>query len=460
VKTNAETMSRSGQVRSRVDTGVRELATVGITSCTSASQVSVRHLLIVCCTVPYPPTNGQTMRSWAILRGLASIGCEIDLLAFGKPVDSAWPQLNSVCRRVEFIPHSAGSLSQSKDYLRRLRSLASPLPYGVTRFFSETMAATIRDRLQAREVDAILCDSPFPLVNFPAALPAPLVINSHNVEHLLLKRYLACESNLAKRGYAWLEWRRTRSWERGMCQRASLVMACSEADRVSLAELCPGLPISIVPNVLDIERYAPTTEQSLNQTVLYAGGMDWLPNRDAVAFFVSRIWPELRKLTTQVNFVVAGRNAPEEFQERFKQVDGVRFAGHVPDMQAEIAKAAVCVVPLRIGSGTRLKILEAAAMARPVVSTRIGAEGLNFIEDEEIFLADEPEDFARKVAALLANPDLRQRVGRSARRRVEREYSLAVLPEALNRSLAVVSQVYGRHKVESVEEPNGPEERT
>ncbi len=399
------------------------------------------------------------MRTWAILRGLASLGCEIDLLAFGKPDDAeAWPQLNSLCRKVEVIPHSAGSLSQSRDYFRRLRSLASPWPYGVIRFFSKAMAARIETRLQSQEIDAVLCDTLYPLVNFPAALPVPLVLNSHNVEHILLERYLSCERNPAKRIYAWLEWRRTRGWEQAACVRASLVMACSEADRAAMTKLCPGVPVSVVPNVLDLESYVPA-DLGQDASLLYTGGMDWLPNRDAVEFFVMQILPELRRLIPQVNFVVAGRNPPDGFRERLEQVEGVRFLGQVPDMPAAIARATVCVVPLRIASGTRLKILEAAAMAKPIVSTRIGAEGLEFVEDQEIFLADEPADFAHKVAALLANPQLRQRVGQLARQRVEREYSLAALRAALGRSMAAVSEVSLRHKRGLVGEPNKDEAR-
>jgi len=134
--------------------------------------------------------------------------------------------------------------------------------------------------------------------------------------------------------------------------------------------------------------------------------------------------------------VVAGRNPPDRFVGRFRSAPEIEFKGAVEDMRSEIARVVVCVVPLRIGSGTRLKILEAAAMAKPIVSTRIGAEGLDFVNGEEILLADEPREFARAVAHLLADPARRRAMGLAARRRVEAQYSLPVFRRALREALA------------------------
>jgi glycosyltransferase involved in cell wall biosynthesis len=168
--------------------------------------------------------------------------------------------------------------------------------------------------------------------------------------------------------------------------------------------------------------------------------MDWYPNRDAVEFFVSAILPRLRAAVPEARFVVGGRNPSDEFRRRFAATPGIEFTGTVPDMRAEIAKAAVCVVPLRIGSGTRLKILEAAAMAKPVVSTRVGAEGLDFVDGKEIVLADEPKAFAGAVADLLRDASRRRELGQAARRRVEKCYSFPVLRTAVRAAFAGLSE--------------------
>jgi glycosyltransferase involved in cell wall biosynthesis len=168
--------------------------------------------------------------------------------------------------------------------------------------------------------------------------------------------------------------------------------------------------------------------------------MDWLPNRDAVAFFVSEVMPELRRLVPDFSFVVAGREPPPDFRSRYEQIPNVRFTGTLPDLRPVIAQAAVCVVPLRIGSGTRLKILEAAAMAKAVVSTTVGAEGLTLKDGEDIVIADEPRTMARAIAALLADRRRRLEIGQAARRHVAAEYGIPALRRALREALALIGE--------------------
>jgi glycosyltransferase involved in cell wall biosynthesis len=164
--------------------------------------------------------------------------------------------------------------------------------------------------------------------------------------------------------------------------------------------------------------------------------MDWFPNRDAVEYFVTEILPTLRELVPGLRFVVAGRNPSQSMLQRYRSFPDVEFTGNVADMRPIIASAAVCVVPLRIGSGTRLKIIEAAAMGKAVVTTRLGAEGLNLCPGEDIVLADEPEEFAKATATLLADKSRRRELGRAARRRVQQRYDLSTLRIAVRAALA------------------------
>jgi glycosyltransferase involved in cell wall biosynthesis len=159
--------------------------------------------------------------------------------------------------------------------------------------------------------------------------------------------------------------------------------------------------------------------------------MDWFPNRDAVDYFAEKILPRLRQRVPHLHFTAAGRNPSQKMRERYRGFPDVTFTGSVAEMRPIIANAAVCVVPLRIGSGTRLKILEAAAMGKAIVSTRLGAEGLEFVSGEEILLADKPEEFVAAVADLFADQSRRVALGRAARRRVERHYDLSILGAAV-----------------------------
>jgi polysaccharide biosynthesis protein PslH len=386
-------------------------------------------ILFVALSFPLPANNGHKIRTWSLLRGLAALGHDVDLLAFSRrdENDAEHAAALEVCRSLDIVP-LAWSSSTATDYVRRASTLLTPQPFGVRRFVSGVMRDAIAKHVDGGTVDAIVCDV-FTATNLPP-ITVPLLLNLENVEHVFLRRYLGQERSLLKRAYAWLEWWKMRRWEQDLCARATHVMACSEQDRHYLAPLCQGVPISVVPNTVDTDAFAPMGGED-PLTVIYQGGMDWYPNRDAVEFFAHEILPRLRGRVPGVRFVVAGRNPSPDLRRRLADIPGVSFTGTVADMRPEIARAAVCVAPLRIGSGTRLKILEAAAMGRPVVATRLGAEGLEFVPGEEILLADAPEDFAEMLASLLQDEGRRCAIGLAGRRRVETQYNFTALRRAL-----------------------------
>jgi len=398
-------------------------------------------LLVLSVTCPFPANNGVKMRTWSILRGLAAEGHELTVVAFADPVDTngLQPELSRICRRVIQVPHQFKSVSQSKDYFGRAAHLFAPTPYGVAATKSPQMASQLTTLLSEQAFDALVCEQTDLLANLPPRLPLPLVVDFHNADYLIMERYARFERNPAKRLYALLESRKLRAWERRACQCAASAWACSEHDRKLLQELNPGLPMFVVPNVVDVDEYKADSSEDPRK-ILFQGGMDWYPNRDAVEFFVTQIFSRIQGQAPDVKFVVAGRNPPEEFRQRLSLVPGVEFTGTVPDMRAEIAGAAVCVVPLRMGSGTRLKILESAAMAKPIVSTRLGAEGLEFRDGEEIVLADQPAAFANVVLSLLSSATDRHRLGQAARKRAEQLYSLPALRVALRQALGTSEQ--------------------
>lgn len=388
-------------------------------------------LLMLSNIVPIPPTNGSSMRVWAMLRCLASEGYDVELMCFGNVDDQAHSNQMGpdLCTGVEVIPHPAISLSGRTDAVGRLGAMIARRPYSVTRSRSILMRRRIAARLDENDFDAVLCEETNLLINLPSTLSVPLIVDHQNVEYLLIQRYIKHSGSLVRGLYARLEAANTRAWERYACMRAQLVLACSIHDQSVFEKLHDKSPVAVAPNVIDVASYQPATKGEPG-TVLYTGGMDWYPNRDAVEYFVHQVLPALRKEAPGARFVVAGRNPSDEFRRQFNMADVV-FTGTVPDMRAEIAKACVCVVPLRIGSGTRLKILEAAAMSKPIVSTALGAEGLEFRNDSEILIADDAQSFARAVAVLLRNPARREQLGEAARRRVQELYSLSALAAAL-----------------------------
>ncbi|MGA8035512.1 MAG: glycosyltransferase family 4 protein [Candidatus Acidiferrales bacterium] len=387
-------------------------------------------ILLLSTTIPYPANNGVKMRSWSVLRTLVDQGHRVTLIAFAEGKEQPDPAIERVCDAVVLIPHRMRSVSSSRDHMGRLWRLFSSVPYGTESLRSPEMADKIASLLRDGAFDVVLSEQTDLLINFPDRSKIPLVIDFHNVDYLILERYIRFERNPAKQLYAWLESSKMRAWERHGCEMAALALACSEHDRAILQTMNPQLPTFVVPNVVDTDSY-PTNGEEDPLKILFQGGMDWYPNRDAVQFFALQILPLIRREIPNVRLVVAGRNPPEDFKQRLSGVEGIIFTGTVPDMRTEVASAAVCIVPLRIGSGTRLKILEASAMAKPIVSTRVGAEGLEFVNGPEILIEDDPAAFAGAIAKLLKSPQMRTAMGRAARARAEQQYSLPAMNRAM-----------------------------
>ncbi len=394
-------------------------------------------ILFVSLSVPYPPSNGHRMRNWALLQALAEEGHELTLVSFAEQqeLDGVDHVLRKTCRHVQLVPLPPAARNGAPNYWNRARAFPSPLPYGAWRYRSEAMAAAVRDTLAKEEFHVLFCDDVYQVKNLPEPIQTPVLLNKHDITHVILRRYLAHEQSPAKSAYGWAEYRKLRRWEARVSSHVVQVLACSEEDRAILERLCPNARVAVVPNSIDVSKYAPQGADD-GRTILYFGAMDWYPNQDAVEFFMSAIFPELQEVLPELRFRIAGRCPSKRFRKGYAGVPGVEITGTVQDVSSEIARATVCVVPLRIGSGTRLKILEAAAMAKPIVSTHIGAEGLDFVNGEEILLADEPRQFARAVTDLLADPARRRAMGLAARRRVEARYSFPVLRAALREALA------------------------
>lgn len=397
-----------------------------------AGAIAPMRILFVSLTPPFPPTNGHRMRNLVLLRALADEGHRVSLVAFADPGEAAstTPRLEAVCHDVTLVRRGRDGRGCDGQYWPRLCALKSPFPYGVWRFASRALAGVVSARLARGDVDAIICDGIYLVRNLPRQARVPVILSEQAISHEALARYLKYESNPLKLAYGWIEYRKTRRWELRACSAAAGVIACSNRERDLLRRRCPGARVAVVPNCVDAESYLPAEDDD-GATVLFIGAMDWLPNRDALDFLRRRILPHLRALAPAATLVVAGSNSSSQLERQLAGVPGLRFAGAVEDTRPLLARAAAFVAPLRIGSGTRIKILEAAAMARPIVSTTLGAEGLELTDGKEILLADEPRRFARAVADLLLDSGRRHALGRAACGRVAETYSLPALRHAL-----------------------------
>ncbi len=326
------------------------------------------------------------------------------------------------CERVISLPHAPTKVGSAAFVLATTRSWLSPLPLDVWRWRIPAVRQEVERLLATGGFDLCVADFLVAVPNVPLGGPVPVVLFEHNVEHVIWKRLAQTPGPAWRRALLELEWRKMRRFEAAACTRATLTLAVSEADRTLLAATAPGARVAAVETGVDIAYFAPNGWHEKPATIVFTGSLDWYPNEDAVLHFVNEILPRVRAEVDAARFVVVGRHPSLKLREA-AEAAGAIVTGTVDDVRPYLAEAAVCVVPLRIGGGTRLKIFEALAMAKPVVSTTIGAEGLPVTSGEHLVLADGAEDFARAVVALLRDPARRRALAEAGRALVEERFS-------------------------------------
>jgi polysaccharide biosynthesis protein PslH len=288
-------------------------------------------------------------------------------------------------------------------------SLFSPLPLSVSRYVTPEMRDKIAELRQIHRFDSIVCDFLIPAPNFDSLNGC--VLFQHNVETMIWRRHAEHAPDPLRRAYFRLQAERTFACEKKACSEAAHVIAVSAADADMMREMFHINNITAVATGVDIDYFRPPVNQNeANPGLVFVGSMDWMPNIDGVDYFVQQILPLIRKQRPDCTLTVVGRK-PSPATLALAQSDSrIRVTGTVPDVRPYLWGASVSIVPLRIGGGTRLKIYESMAAGVPVVSTTIGAEGLDVSHPENIRLADTPEAFAAECLDLLGNAGARARL--------------------------------------------------
>jgi sugar transferase (PEP-CTERM/EpsH1 system associated) len=385
-----------------------------------------------------PLDTGGKLRTWHLLRHLAQRH-EITYLAFAAPERPAADveAMRTVASHVETIARRDAGKGTWRFYADAARHLLDPLPYAVAKYRSGAYRRRLHELLGERRFDLVVCDFLFPAVNLPAALPCPSVIFTHNVESEIWRRHAATKLGIAGRLLYGMQHRRMLTFEARTLQRFDAILAVSEADRDTFARLYPDDvtgPIHIVPTGVDTEFFRPSGSPPRETEIVFTGSMDWLPNEDAMRYFCRQVLPQIRADEPGVRLSIVGR-APTPAVRCLADEAGVRVTGRVDDVRPFVDEASVYVVPLRIGGGTRLKIFEAMAMGKAVVSTTVGAEGLPVRNDEHLIIADDPPSFARAVVQLIRDDRLRARLGSAARDLVLERYDWSAVAGALEEPL-------------------------
>ena len=254
---------------------------------------------------------------------------------------------------------------------------------------------------------------------FPAGIP--VILDAHNVEHEIISRMAEVEPSFARRVYSAINGWKLRREEASLVRKVDGIAVTSNRDRGIFEQLVPGVSAAVIPNGVDTDHFRPTGDIGGGHGILFFGALDYFPNEDAVIYFHREVWPLLKEAHPDLVWTVVGREPGESIAELGDQ-PGIEVKGFVDDVRTAIEGAAVIIVPLRAGSGTRLKILEAMAMGKPVVTTALGAEGLDVLDGEHLIVANYPTQFARAVSSLLDDPETRRQFGKAARQTVEAHY--------------------------------------
>jgi sugar transferase (PEP-CTERM/EpsH1 system associated) len=374
----------------------------------------------------HPVDKGGKIRTYHMLRELRREHHLTYLtLDDGTASPDARERAAEYCHELAVVPHRTRAKFSAGFYAELALNLASPLPYFMKKYESAEMRREIEARLRASSFDVLVCDFLNPSINMPSERGAvATVLFQHNVEAMIWKRHYEVQQNPLKRAYLYGQWLKTRRFERAACRRFDEVVAVSREDAETMKREYGLEAVSDVPTGVDVEYFrARGTERRDPHNLVFTGSMDWLPNEDAIRYFTSEIMPRIRRELPGATLTVVGRNPYPGLVELAERDPAVTVTGRVEDVRPYMERAAAYVVPIRIGGGTRLKIYEAMAMEKPVVSTTVGAEGLPVRDGEELLLADTPEAFAAAVLRVLREEDFARGLGARAAATVRERFS-------------------------------------
>lgn len=382
---------------------------------------------------PFPPRQGTALRNWGLIQHLAARGHEVWLLSFDPhPDHPPAPALRAACREIHLFPTPRRTTRQ------RLRTLmSSPLPDMAWRLWDTRFLEALRAWVRANTFDVVQVEG-IELARYMlhAQADAPRtrwVFDDHNCEYVLQQRAFFTDVRSPRRWhaalYSLIQWQRLRAFEQQAMQRAALTVCVSAEDEAALRRIAPCAPLLMIPNgiaVADYAHFGSSHSEEEAYTLVFTGKMDFRPNVDAALWFAAHIWPRVKAAQPRARWWIVGQS-PSPRLDPLRADPSIVITGAVEDVRPFIARAAVYVAPLRVGGGTRFKLLEAMAMRKAIVSTSLGCEGFAVRSGEALIVADTPHDFAQAILALFDDVPRRRALGERAFQFVAAHYDWAHL---------------------------------
>ena len=376
-------------------------------------------ILFLSPTVPFPLTDGGRIRVFNLLKQIAAKSDVTLLVLETQPTDAdGVAELQQFGIQVHLIRNAPTLPRVSFGTLAN--AVLKQQPITVARYALPAYRQKLRELVATEDFDLVHYEM-FHTAQFRMETDLPSVLSQQNVDSAIWRRLCGETTHPFYKFAYWTQQLAFQRYERVLSPKFDAVTCTSAIDAAVFQRHCQEGAIEVIPNGVDVTHYQPDFTSEAPAHLIYIGSMDWYPNEDAVAFFADEVLPSIQDKVPDVQFSIVGGNPSARVQKLGARA-GVVVTGRVPEIKPYFAEATVFVVPLRIGSGTRLKILEALAMGKAIVSTTVGAEGLDLKDGEEIFIADEPAIFADAVTRLLTDASLRRRIGENGRARVEKDY--------------------------------------
>lgn len=398
-------------------------------------------ILFITTKSPYPLYEGRALRTYNLIKQV-SRQHDVILLTFVQTEEelAGVDHMRSICAHVEAFPLHLGG--RKRELLADIiLDLFSIKPLLANKYRSRAMRRRIQEILHGQDIALVHLDMLHLGEYARLCREKPIVLVEHNVESLLLRRRVQQETNWLAKAYLYLQYLKLRRYEKRVCRTVDHVVTVSEQDARDLKEMAESDNFTSIPNGVDTSYFHNTAPSPEPNTLVYVGGLGWFPNYDAIKHFAESILPEIVRELPDVKLTVIGKTPDRKKLQGLADNPHIRFAGLVEDIRPILARTAAYIVPLRVGGGTRLKILDALAMEQAIVSTSIGCEGLDVQHGENILIADEPKAFAAEVVRLLRDRKLAHRLGAAGRKLAHGKYEWTLLAKQLERVYTGVLRV-------------------